>query len=107
MERFWYDIKQANLLVFKLRMGIEVAIKHLDERSKALNHTILKNFICQEIPVRRIWIYLKILKIFTRGEIETMEAMRDLTQWKCFDEGPEDVVVRSMSYLHHHLSSLS
>lgn len=107
MERLLYDNTQAMLLVFKLRMGVDVAIKHLDETSQALRHIVLQNFICHAIPVRRIWLYLKILKLLTRGKLETMRMMKDMTKWKPFDQGPEDVVVRSTSWVQHYVLSLS
>jgi len=81
---------QARRMV-KLRIKIDVWSKGLDERKRVKIRENLRDLFCQ-LPVRRLWFYLKQLRFME--QIERPELFPDLVDDIPDMDGPEDVIVK-------------
>ena len=75
----------------KLRIKIDVWSKGLDERKRVKIRENLRDLFCQ-LPVRRLWFYLKQLRFME--QIERPELFPDLVDDIPDMDGPEDVIVK-------------
>jgi hypothetical protein len=73
-----------------LRIKIDVATQGFREATREKVRENLRDLFCQ-LPARRLWMYLKQLRIMSLGSPETLSEM--LTSNDLMD-GPEDVVVK-------------
>jgi hypothetical protein len=73
-----------------LRIKIDVATQGFREATREKVRENLRDIFCQ-LPARRLWLYLKQLRIMSLGSPETLSEM--LTSGDLMD-GPEDVIVK-------------
>lgn len=82
-------MEQAEKMRF-LRVKIDVATRGLHEATREKVRENLRDIYCR-LPPRRLWMYLKSLRIMSLGSPETLDE--ELTA--SLMDGPEDVIVKA------------
>lgn len=78
--------------MINMRIKIDVWTKGLEENKRNDIREKLRDHFCQFVPARRMWWYLKKLRLMSLKEPEALSDSNDDIQE--FMEGPEDVIVK-------------
>jgi len=92
------DMEQAGKMRF-LRIKIDVCTQGFREAIREKIRENLRDLFCQ-LPPRRLWMYLKSLRVMSLGDPETHDSLSDE-----FMEGPEDVIVKGETCFSHSWST--
>ena len=84
---------QARIMRF-LRIKVDVCTKGFREATREKVRENLRDLFCQ-LPARRLWIYLKSLRVMSLSSPETFEEKLASAE---FMDGPEDVIVKGKTY---------
>lgn len=87
-DTIFKDMDQVRKMRF-LRIKIDVATQSLPEATREKVRENLRDIFCQ-LPLRRLWMYLKSLRLMSLGSPGTLDdtlAVEDM-------DGPEDVIVK-------------